>query len=61
MEGFKNRRIAEHLDVAEDVVKGRFRRYSTRRDSRNALNSLSFSLTAGEPKTKELDARWRPA
>jgi hypothetical protein len=52
MEGFKNRRIAEHLDVAEYVVKRRFRRYSTRRDSRNALNSLSFSLTAGSPKRK---------
>jgi len=26
MEGFKNRRIAEHLDVAEYVVKGAFQK-----------------------------------
>ena len=42
MEGFKNRHIAEHLDVAEYVVKGAFQKIFDKTGFSNRLELALF-------------------
>ena len=49
LEGFKNRRIAEYLDVAEHVVRGRLRKIFDKTGISSCSNSPYFFDLAGEP------------